>query len=171
MKTTASYQRIQHYGENYYLLLRIYGLHKLNANQINQVTEFFDKILSGWPIDYSEIAVTVAPIYNNIKSYVIFIRTDDDTVFSTLYLGFNGSIFSDLTKILSAIVGRITNSEDAEYENKEYEEEANESEELLDENRDSDIAPADLIPESVDVDDILKDFERERREKEKEGEK
>lgn len=144
-------------GNNNELLIRIYDFKKLKPSQIEEISQTFKDQMVNLPLAFVKMFINVTPLDNFFCNYVIFIKFNDATVIYSSALAFGKDVALSIRSVLvnfsekiSDNIDQIVSSDDDE--NDDYDEEKT----------------TDLIIEPVDIDSLIEEIEKERRQKEDE---
>lgn len=160
----SPHQKIEASDGSHHLLISIYDLPKLKINETQEIIRIFKEMFSSLPIDFMAMIINVTPLDKQLNSYVIFLKLEDSTAIYSTAIGVSLSIVATLKGFLKAFVAKLNDNintiDISEYDSDDL------PEEIKGESYSNDLG---FISGTVNVDDILREFQEEEKRKKEKG--
>ena len=138
------------------LLIKIYDFKKLKLSQIEEINQAFKDQMVNLPLAFVKVFINVTPLDNFFCNYVFFIKFNDATVIYGSVLVFGKDVTLSIKSVLINFSKKIGDNIDQIISNKDIED-SDSAEEIKD-----------PITEPINIDNLIEEIKKDRRQKENE---
>lgn len=149
-------------GDNQHLVIRIYGLSRLNNSQVKELVDYFETKFTGLPLDFINVLIIVVPLGRDLNALINLINIGPNLAFYRTSLGLDFGLFETLRNTLIFWREKLKlDPSDQSLADEEIDFE--DPVDLKDDQQSS------SLPKKVNIDQLLKEFKADKKRRKEKG--